>query len=131
MKKLKKFSPVVLRIGIALVFIWFGINQISDTSQWLDYVPQWVSSLSGLSISTIVFLNGIFEITFGAALLLGFFTQFVALILTLHILDIMYIVGWNSIGVRDFGLSIAMITIFLNGDDFFTLDKFIENEIEK
>lgn len=131
MKKLKSYSPVVLRIGIAVVFLWFGINQISDPSQWLDYVPQWVSSLSGLSIPTIVFLNGIFEITFGAALLLGFFTRFVSLILALHMLDIMTIVGLNAIGVRDFGLSIAIIAIFMDGDDFLTLDKFIEKEIEK
>jgi len=30
MKNLKVFSPTLLRIGMAGIFIWFGMSQISD-----------------------------------------------------------------------------------------------------
>ena len=124
MNKLKLFSPVLLRVGIAAVFIWFGISQLQDARSWVDYVPQFIVSISFMSATTLVHLNGIFEVVFGAALLLGFFTRFAAFFLALHILDIMFIVGWNAIGVRDFGLAVATIAVWLNGSDFLALDRF-------
>ena len=126
MEKIKLFSPVILRIGIALVFIWFGVNQFLDTVSWTAYVPQWMVSISFLSAATLVHLNGVFEIVFGAALLLGFFTRVAAFLLMLHMIDITFIVGLDSIGVRDFGLSIATIAVWLNGMDFLTLDRFMK-----
>ena len=129
MDKLKLFSPVVLRIGIALVFVWFGISQLADPASWTGYVPDYVMSISGLAVTTIVYLNGIFEIIFGSMLLFGLFTRLAALLLALHILDITLIVGFDSTGVRDFGLSIATIAIFLQGVDWFSLDRFRKPEI--
>lgn len=125
MQKISSYSPVVLRIGIALVFLWFGTNQFIDTNAWIGFVPDSIVSLSGLSTATLVHLNGIFEIVFGVALLLGFFTRYAAFLLALHILDITYIVGFDAIGVRDFGLSLATIAIWLHGADFLTLDAYL------
>jgi uncharacterized membrane protein YphA (DoxX/SURF4 family) len=127
MQKLRVFSPVILRIGIALVFLWFGANQLSDVNSWIGYIPSWITDISGLSAQTIVYMNGTFEIIFGTALLFGFYTRFVAFFLMLHMIDITFTVGLDQIGVRDFGLSIAMIAIWLNGSDFFTLDRFMKS----
>ena len=121
------FSPVILRIGIAFVFLWFGANQIADTNSWIAYIPSWVTSLSGLSVQTIVYMNAAFEILFGTALLFGFYTRFVAFFLMLHMIDITFTVGFDSIGIRDLGLSVAMIVIWLNGSDFFSLDRFMKS----
>ena len=128
MNNLKKIAPTFLRIGIALVFLWFGWSQIHDAKQWIGFVPQWVSDMSSLSLLTIVFLNGVFEIIFGSALLLGFKTRIVGFLLALHMLDISFIVGLNATGVRDFGLTFAAITVWMNGMDAWTLDSFIKEE---
>lgn len=125
MNNIKKLSPSVLRIGIALVFIWFGWSQIHNANEWLGFVPQWVSDVSSLSVNTIVYLNGIFEIVFGTALFFGFLTRFVAFFLALHILDITFIVGLNALGVRDFGLSIATVAVWMNGVDILSMDRVI------
>lgn len=122
MEKLKTFSPFILRVGISLVFLWFGSNQIMDPKTWVGFVPDSVVSMSHLDVNTLVYLNGIFEITLGSALLLGFFTRLSALLLALHIIDITYIVGFDATGVRDFGLSIATLAVFLNGMDTISLD---------
>jgi uncharacterized membrane protein YphA (DoxX/SURF4 family) len=126
--KVQKISPAFLRIGMALVFIWFGYSQLTDPTSWLDFIPQSVISISGMTANTLVFLNGIFEVVFGVSLLLGFFTRFVALILALHLIDITYIVGFDSIGVRDFGLSVAILAVWMNGADWLTLDNFVKGE---
>ncbi|MCF7865435.1 MAG: DoxX family protein [Candidatus Pacebacteria bacterium] len=124
----KVIAPTILRIGLALVFLWFGVNQIVNPTAWVAYIPDWVVSLSSLSAETIVYLNAAFEIFFGVALFLGFFTRFVSFFLMLHIFEITYTVGFDATGVRDFGLSVAALVVFLNGADFFTLDRFMKEE---
>lgn len=125
MQTLQKHSPVVLRIGLSLVFLWFGVDQIIHPNAWLGFIPDWVVSLTSISAPTIVYLNGLFEIIFGTALLFGIFTRFVAFVLFLHMADITIMVGLDSIGIRDFGLSIAMLVVWINGSDLFSLDNFI------
>ena len=113
MYKLRKFAPLVLRAGIALVFLWFGYQQITDPSAWVGMIPEWYTSTFNLSAQTLVLINGWFEIVFGALLLLGFKTKLVSFLLTLHMFHITYTVGYNGIGVRDFGLAMATLSIFL------------------
>jgi uncharacterized membrane protein YphA (DoxX/SURF4 family) len=119
---MEKISPAILRIGMSLVFIWFGYNQLVDTQSWIAYIPDWVMSSTGLKAEMLVQLNGIFELVFGGLLLLGVLTRYTAFILMVHMINITYLVGFDSIGVRDFGLSIATIVIWLNGRDFLTID---------
>lgn len=122
-EKMKSFAPIVLRIGLSLVFLWFGAQQLLHTSAWTGMIPEWIISMSGISAVTLVYANGIFEVIFASCLLLGLFTRAVSLILALHLLQITTVVGYNGVGVRDFGLTLAMFSIFLNGADFWSLDK--------
>lgn len=114
-----------LRIGIAFVILWFGIQQFIDPTQWVGFIPDSIINMSPVGAITLVHLNGALEIVFGASLMLGLFTRISALILALHMADITYVVGYTSIGVRDFGLMVAVIAIFLNGADHTTLDYFL------
>ena len=112
--KLKPHAPLVLRIGIALVFIWFGLQQLFHADKWIGLIPEWVVSISHLSAVTIVYFNGVFEVVLGLFLFFGIFTSIVSFLLALHLLTIIIDVGYNPIGVRDFGLLMATISIFLD-----------------
>ncbi|MES2623171.1 MAG: DoxX family protein [Patescibacteria group bacterium] len=125
MNKYASYSPVLLRIGISLVFLWFGYSQVSDQVQWVAYVPEWLPSMLGIQVETFVKLNGIFELVFGIALLAGFWTRTASLLLGLHMLEITHVVGFDATGVRDFGLSIATLAIFLHGRDRWSVDTLI------
>ena len=128
MKKISLFSPVILRVGLSLVFLWFGANQLMNTTAWIGYIPDSIVNISSLSAQTLVHINGVFEIIFGAMLFLGLFTRFAALLLALHMIDITFIVGLDATGIRDFGLSIATVAVWLNGMDFLTLDRFVKKD---
>ncbi len=125
MNKYAYVAPIILRIGIAMVFIWFGYSQVTDQVQWTAYVPNSIIEISGMTAESLVLFNGIFEIIFGIALLVGFWTRTAALLLFIHMIEITYIVGFDATGVRDFGLTIATLSIFLSGKDSFTLDALI------
>ena len=119
---LKNLAPAILRIGIALVFMWFGFQQLTDAALWLGYVPDAVVAILHVGVTTLVHFNGAFEFLFGLALLAGFFTRTTALLLALHMADIVLIVGYTSIGVRDFGLAVATLAVFCYGADILGVD---------
>jgi uncharacterized membrane protein YphA (DoxX/SURF4 family) len=72
--------------------------------------------------NNIVILNGILEITLGIFLFLGLYTRFASLVLSFHLLFISISIGFNPLGVRDFGLALSTFVIFLNGADEYSFD---------
>jgi uncharacterized membrane protein YphA (DoxX/SURF4 family) len=68
-EKMKHFAPIVLRIGLSLVFLWFGTQQLLNTGMWTGLIPDWITSASGFEAATFVYFNGAFEIIFGICLL--------------------------------------------------------------
>ncbi len=120
---MNKYAPTILRLGMSLVFIWFGSQQLLHNADWVAYIPNYAISFSHLSAETLTYINGAFEVIFGLALFFGFKTRIVAFLLALHMLDITYTVGYNPVGVRDFGLALATVSLFLNGPSPFGIDE--------
>ena len=107
---------------MAAVILWFGVQQFVHTDSWTAYVPDSAVSMTGLSVTTLVYLNAAFEVLFGLLLVIGFRARIVAFLLGLHLLDIMYIVGYGEIGVRDFGLAIATLVVAMQATDALCVD---------
>ncbi len=122
---MKTYAPAVLRIGLALVFLWFGFTQLGDTTMWERLIPASITGMSGLSASTLVTFNGAFEVVFGLCLLFGFFTRVSSFLLALHMISITMAVGFNAIGVRDAGLSFAAVALFMMGVHAFSVDNWL------
>jgi len=114
-------SKFLLRLAISLVFIWFGINQLGNIENFLSYLPNFILTSNFTNI--IVIFNGVFELIFGILLLIGLFTRFTALILSINLLTIAIGLGYNDIFIRDLGLTLATFSIFLGGTDKWCLDK--------
>lgn len=136
-EKFKKYSPALLRTGIAIVFLWFGFSQLKNATAWTRMMPEYIQSILPFSTNTLIHLNGAFEIVFATLLLLGLYTRLSSLLLGLHLLHIVTIVGYGAVGMRDFALALATFSIFLRGADEFCLDsmfsekKTVESERKK
>lgn len=132
---LEFYSPSVLRIGMAAVILWFSLQQFLHTGSWTAYVPDSVISMTHLSAITLVYMNAVFELVFGLLLLFGWQTRIAALLLSVHLFNIMYVVGYGEIGVRDFGLAVATFVVFMNGPDLLCIQRRkiteIENNLQK
>ena len=111
----QKWAPVVVRIGMSLVFLWFGTQQLLNPEQWIGFVPPLASSIAPLN--TIVLVNGLTEVILGLALIVGFQVRIASLLLAIHLFGITFFMGLTPVGVRDFGLSVATLSIFLHGKD--------------
>ena len=114
---LEKYAGAVLRYGMSAVILWFSIQLFLHNGSYIAYVPDSVVSFTHISSGTLVFFNASFELVFGIALVFGWFTRITSLLLALHLFDIMWTVGYGEIGVRDFGLAIGTLVVFMNGPD--------------
>jgi uncharacterized membrane protein YphA (DoxX/SURF4 family) len=117
----KEIGPLLLRISLSLVFLYFAVVQLKDPGSWNTYVPNFLH-VSGISANNVVIINGFIELTLGLFLISGLYTRFASLLLSLHLFGIAFFIGFNPLGIRDFGLSLATLAIFFNGCDRFTLD---------
>lgn len=111
------YAPSVLRYGMTIVILWFSLQQFFHADVWTAYVPDSAVLMTHLSAITLVYFNAVFELVFGTLLAFGWQTRITALLLSAHLFDIMYVVGYGEIGVRDFGLAVATFVIFMNGPD--------------
>src|SRR3989338_2681709 len=88
----QKYSVAIIRIGLALVLLWFGINQAFDSDSFLGYIPAWampnhmhMMHFPQIEINTIIIFNGISEIIIGLFLLVGLYTRIFAFIAAMHL----------------------------------------------
>ncbi len=103
----------VLRLGLAFLYLWFGFSQLIDSVNWVVWVPTWASDLLHIPPAMIVLLNGTLEVVLGAALALNIFVRPVAFVLFAHLAIVTYDIGLSAIGVRDFALTLATLSLGL------------------
>lgn len=109
------WGVIVLRLGLAALFLWFGFSQLLDGVNWVSWVPEWSVNLLHIPPAMIVLLNGAFEVVAGSLLALNIWTRWAAFALAIHLAVITFEIGANAIGVRDFGLTCATLAlVFLN-----------------
>jgi len=121
-----RYAPLVLRLAMSLVVLWFGFTQLVAPQTFMGYMPSWMpmmGSMMHMQPASFITFNAVFEIIFGFLLLLGFFTRIAAFLLFLHILFIGINLGYNDIAIRDIGLSLATLAVCLHGPDEWCLDQ--------
>ena len=121
------YAATILRYGVSAVILWFSLQQFIHNGQYIGFIPDSIVAITHISANILVFFNALFELVFGIALVFGWQTRIVALLLALHMFDIMWVVGYGDIGVRDFGIAVAILVVFMNGTDPFCMQQKIKN----
>ncbi|MEK7098456.1 MAG: DoxX family protein [Patescibacteria group bacterium] len=107
----QEWGILILRIGLAALFLWFGFSQLIDGLSWVSWVPEWAVNLLHIPPAMIVLLNGAFEVVAGSLLALNIWTRWAALALGLHLLILVIEIGLNEIGLRDFAIMMATFAL--------------------
>lgn len=103
-----RYSNIFLRLGLAAVFIWFGIDKFLNPEYWLSaWVSQSVIAIAskiGLSGMDIVYSSGGFELLVGASILSNIFIKIFSVLAIVFLTMILFTFGINEVVVRDVGL---------------------------
>jgi len=135
--KNKEYSVTIIRIGLALVLIWFGVSQLVQPDYFLGYLPSWAfppaDTMQGMHFRmmgivpveavTLIALNGMLDLSLGILLLVGFYTRIAALAAALHIFSISLSLGYNDVAVRDYGLALAALSLAFSGAGRLSFDE--------
>ncbi len=126
MKKeaLSDIAILVLRIGLALVFFYFGVDKFINLQG-----NAAVASSLGVPINTIFFtiFYGVIEVVVGAFLMLGLFSRITAAVGAGMLISTL-LAFWFKMQIflpRDVGLLGAAIFLLINGGGRIGLDRYI------
>lgn len=124
--RFSQHAHIVIRLALAVLFIWFGFLEGHNPSMWTGFVPHWVSNMFGGNSTMLVYMNAWFEIVAGLCLLSGFQVRIVSVLLALHLFFIAGSIGFGPLGLRDFTLSFAMLSVAIAGSDTWSVDRKFE-----
>jgi hypothetical protein len=104
----------LLIIGIAFVFLYFGIDKFIHPLVWIGWMPVWMDGLGGLDKTVWLQIVGGTEIFVGALVLIPIrmIQKVAALLAALHLAGVLTQVGWNDIAVRDVGLIFMTLSLW-------------------
>ncbi len=109
---IKDYSVLILRLALAFVFLYFGIDKFINPENWIGYARP-LESLLPFSIALFILLLGVIETIVGALLLLGLFTELASIVAFIMLIAIIFTIEFNEISIRDIALaSIAFYLIF-------------------
>jgi uncharacterized membrane protein YphA (DoxX/SURF4 family) len=125
-------ASTILRLGLATVFLAFGIWKAHSPVAWVIFMPNWVAGavtdLESIDALGVLRLMGFLEAILGLQLLLGLFTRATAFLCTLLLGGIVIHVGFDQIGVRDLGLMATAFALSFVGGGPWSLDRWLDAE---
>jgi cytochrome c oxidase subunit 2 len=127
--KYQRFSPLFLRIGLAVVFVFFGIQKLANPGQGTSET-QLITNFELADAAAINFYLGLVEIAIAISFVVGFKVRLFAIVSSLLIVTFFlsflskYGVSLNPDLYRDIGLIGASIALFLLGSGPMSIDSF-------
>jgi|SRR3989344_1513942 len=121
-----KTSYHILRVGLAITFIWIGILILKSPESWGGYLQPWAVSLLPISITQALISTAIFDIIIGILFLIDYLPWFAGLMASLHLIIVLTVSGITDITVRDIGLLAAALVITIESLPKSFVDKIIK-----
>lgn len=110
-----RMSNGVLRLGLVIVFLWFGIDKFIHPMYWLNaWTPSWLgegASWFKIESHQLIYFGGVFEVLVGLSLLVNFLSKFFSFLAIIFLIVIVTVWGVSEVTVRDFGLIGGLLAI--------------------
>lgn len=124
---------IALRLGLATVFLVFGIWKALAPVDWVIFMPNWVAGavagIDSIDALGVLKMMGFVEAVLGLQLLVGFFTKVSAAICTLLLAGIVFHVGFDQVGIRDLGLLAAALALAFAGSGPWSVDHWLDHAV--
>lgn len=103
----------VLRVGMAVTFLWIGLLILKAPEAWGGYLQPWALDLLPLPIEQMMIGTAIFDLVVGFLLLVNVWPWAASLLAAFHLAVVMIVGGINAVTVRDIGLFAGALALFL------------------
>lgn len=111
---MKKMSFYILRIGLAVTFLWIGVLIIRNPEAWGGYLQPWAAGLLPIPLAQAMMGTAILDIAIGVFLLINFLPWLAAFIGAVHLAIILIVSGITDITVRDIGLLTGALAVAID-----------------
>src|SRR3989344_3145261 len=108
---MSKTSFHILRVGLAITFLWIGVLILKQPEAWGGYLQPWVAGLLPIPIERAMIGTAVFDILVGIMLLVDWLPWLAAILAGGHLLIVLAVSGITDITVRDIGLLAGAIAI--------------------
>jgi cytochrome c peroxidase len=113
-------------VGLGVVFFVFGLDKLPHPNHWLAFVPaslgHFFEQHPWLTVYRFLWFQGLVEAVLGLQILTGLLTRSSAVGCALMLTSILYAIGFDPIGIRDFGLWCASVALACLGAGDWSLD---------
>ena len=111
---MEKNTTHILRISLAITFIWIGVLIFREPEVWGGYLQPWAINLLPVSVGQAMIGAALFDMAVGCFLLVNIYVYLFAFLAAIHLIVILITSGVTDITVRDIGLLGASLTLFFN-----------------
>lgn len=111
---MKKISFHILRIGLAITFLWIGILIFKQPEAWGGYLRPWAVKLLPIPLAQAMGGAAVLDIIIGILLLINVFVWLASLAGALHLIIILIVSGITDITIRDIAILSAAIAITID-----------------
>lgn len=123
---MKLASFHILRVGVAITFLWIGVLIFRSPESWGAMLQPWAAGLLPIPLKEAMIGTAILDIGIGIFLLIDVATWLAALLGAVHLIIVLTTAGIDAITVRDIGLLAATLALTVNAWPF--KDSETENE---
>jgi len=109
-----KTSFHVLRVGLAITFLWIGVLIFKNPESWGGYLQPWAAGLLPIPLTQAMIGTAILDIVIGFFLLIDVLTWLAALLGAVHLIIVLAVSGITDITVRDIGLLTAALALMID-----------------
>lgn len=111
---MKRTSFQILRVGLAITFLWIGILIFKNPEAWGGYLQPWAAGLLPIPIAQAIIGTAILDIIIGAFLFFNFLPWLATLVGAIHLIIVLTVSGITDITVRDIGLLAATLALMID-----------------
>ena len=104
----------ILRVGIAITFLWIGILILKDPEAWAGLMQPWLADLIIIPLYWAMVATAFLDIVVGTLLLIDYYIWLAALVGSIHLVSVLLVVGINALTIRDIGLLAATLALFVS-----------------
>ena len=101
----------ILRVGMAVTFLWIGVLIFREPLAWGSYLQPWAVDFLLIPMKEAMIGTALLDILIGVLLLVDVLTWLAALIGALHMVVVLAVSGITTITVRDIALLAGLIAL--------------------